>query len=108
MDIVVKMYDLSLLLPDEEKYGLKSQMRRSAVSIPSNIAEGCSRPSEKAFSYFVEVALGSAFELETQLLLSQRIGYFRDEHLGEILPLLSLFERKGNALLSKLKDRFEE
>ncbi len=60
--IVTQVYKLSKSLPSEEKYGLRSQICRSAVSIPSNIAEGCSRNSETDFKRFLEIALGSSFE----------------------------------------------
>ena len=66
--IVKQIYRLAEWLPVEEKYGLKSQICRSAVSILSNITEGCSRNSQIDFKRFLEIALGSSFELETQLL----------------------------------------
>ncbi len=66
--IVKQVYRLAESLPVEEKYGLRSQICRSAVSIPSNIAEGCSRSSQIDFKRFLEIALGSSFELETQLI----------------------------------------
>ena len=63
MNIVVCIYKLTALLPKDETYGLKTQLQRAAVSIPSNIAEGCSRNSEPDFKRFLEIAIGSAFEL---------------------------------------------
>ena len=69
ISIVKKVYQLSASLPSEEKFGLRSQICRAAVSIPSNIAEGCSRTSEKDFQRFLEIAIGSAFELEPQFIL---------------------------------------
>ena len=74
MDLVVEVYRIVQLLPKEETYGLSDQMRRAAVSIPSNIAEGSGR-SEKDFAHFLSIALGSLFELNTQIMLSERIGY---------------------------------
>lgn len=73
MDMVVEVYDLIKLLPTNEKYGLSDQMRRAAVSIPSNIAEGQSRNSSNEFGYFLSIARGSCAELETQLILAQRL-----------------------------------
>ena len=70
--IVKQVYRLAELLPVEEKYGLRSQICRSVVSIPSNIAEGCSRNSQIDFKRFLEIALGSSFELETQLIIIRR------------------------------------
>ncbi len=71
-ELVNDIYDASNALPSDEKFGLKSQIRRSAVSIPSNIAEGCSRRTNKDLARFLEIAIGSSFELETQLLIAKR------------------------------------
>jgi four helix bundle protein len=68
IDLVIKVYKLTNQFPTTEKYGLVSQINRAVVSIPSNIAEGCSRISNKDFQHFLSMALGSAFELETQLI----------------------------------------
>lgn len=68
-DLVKEIYALSGQLPNDEKFGLKSQIQRCAVSIPSNIAEGSGRKTNKEFLYFLNVAISSAYELETQLLI---------------------------------------
>ena len=73
MGIVKAVYGLAESLPEKEQYGLKNQICRSAVSIPSNIAAGCARGGEKDFKRFLEIAMGSAFELETQLLIVQQL-----------------------------------
>ncbi|MBT2556347.1 four helix bundle protein [Hymenobacter sp. ISL-91] len=70
LEIVAATYELARQLPREETYGLRSQMTRAAVSIPSNIAEGSSRTSEKEYRHFLEIALGSCFELDTQLIVA--------------------------------------
>lgn len=75
IDFSIKIYEITNGFPKEEIYGLSSQIRRCVVSIPSNIAEGAGRNSKKEFSHFLSIALGSSFELETQLILAQRIGY---------------------------------
>jgi four helix bundle protein len=72
MDIVDKVYDLVPMLPQEEKYGLRSQTARCAVSIPSNIAEGSTKRSVREYVIYIETSLGSAFELETHTLTVQR------------------------------------
>ena len=102
MEIVVDIYQVSNALPDTERYGLQSQMRRSAVSMPSNIAEGRSRRSDKAFANFLEIALGSAFELQTQLIVATRIGYLGENQLNALFELLDKFQRKTSSLLGKM------
>lgn len=83
--IVKEVYELCKNLPDDEKYGLKSQIQRSAVSIPSNIAEGSGRTSDKEFLYFLNIAISSSYELETQLLLCQEIFELNVETIVEKL-----------------------
>src|SRR3989338_3212105 len=75
VDFVVLVYQLLGKFPKNEQYGLTSQMQRAAVSIPSNIAEGKERQSDRDFARFIAIALGSLAELETQLLIAQRLGY---------------------------------
>src|ERR1700733_13543150 len=75
IDLVDNVYELTLLFPKEERYGLASQMQRCAVSIPSNIAEGSARHSTREFMQFISIARGSLAELETQLIIAQRRGY---------------------------------
>ena len=86
MEIVQDVYKFTQQLPGEEKYGLVSQMRRSAISIPSNIAEGAARRSSKEFVQFLHIAQASLAELDTQIELCVRLGYFNNEK--------ELFERK--------------
>lgn len=84
-DIAVKSFKLTASFPREEKFGISSQITRAAISIPSNVAEGSSRSSEKDYNRFLEISLGSTYELETQLLISQAVN-FGDENLStEIL-----------------------
>ena len=85
MDIAVNCFKLTEDFPKEEKYGLSSQITRAAVSIPSNIAEGSSRSSEKDYARFIEISLGSSYELETQLLIAQRLTYGDQQLLGQTL-----------------------
>jgi four helix bundle protein len=75
IDLVTETYLKTKDFPKEEIYGLTSQIRRSAVSVPSNIAEGCGRKTSKDFSNFLGIALGSAFELETQLIICKNLGF---------------------------------
>ena len=84
MDFVTKLYKTTAVFPKEEMYGLSSQMRRAAVSIPSNIAEGAARKSNKEFIQFLHIALGSTVEIETQLIISKNLKFI-DEELFVIL-----------------------
>ena len=75
VDLVVTVYQITSTFPRDELYGLVSQIRRSAVSIPSNIAEGAARQTKREFQQFLHIALGSASELETQFIIAGRLGY---------------------------------
>jgi len=101
--IVKEVYRVSEFLPNIEKYGLKSQICRSAISIPSNIAEGCSRNSEVDFKRFLEIALGSSFELETQFLIIRELDLFPEEELNTLLNLLDKEQRMLNSFIEKIK-----
>lgn len=79
IELVTDTYLKTKNFPKEEIYGLTSQIRRSAVSIPSNIAEGCGRKTDKDFSNFLSIALGSAFEFETQLIICKNLNFISDE-----------------------------
>jgi four helix bundle protein len=92
MELATEVYKLTACFPKEEVYGLTSQLKRTAVSIPSNIAEGAARNSRKEFLQFLHIALGSIAELETQLLLAGEIGFLADSsimnHLERVRMLL--------------------
>jgi four helix bundle protein len=79
-----QVYELTAHFPKEEVYGLTSQVRRSAVSIPSNIAEGSSRSGTKDFIQFLSIVRGSAAELETQIILASQLGYCADDILSDL------------------------
>ena len=101
--LVKEVYGLSDLLPDIENYGLKSQICRSVISIPSNVAEGCSRKSDIDFKRFLEIALGSSFELETQLLIVQEVALIPKEDLNSVFNLLDKEQKMLNSFIEKLK-----
>ena len=101
--IVKEVYRLAAFLPVEEKYGLRSQICRSAVSIPSNIAEGCSRSSQADFKRFLEIALGSSFELETQFIIIEELSIISVEDIKKIMEQLNKQQKMVNNLISKLK-----
>jgi four helix bundle protein len=79
-----QIYKTTSSFPDSEKFGLTNQLRRASVSVPSNIAEGCSRSSNKDFSRFLEISIGSIYEIETQLLIAFDLGYIDQEKLDEL------------------------
>jgi len=79
MDLVVEIYQLTNTFPNNEKFGLSSQMNRSAVSIPSNIAEGSAKSSNKDFARFLEMSIGSSYELETELTIASKLNYIEHD-----------------------------
>lgn len=103
MDLTVQIYRLVKLLPKEELYALSDQMRRAAVSIPSNIAEGQSRYSNKEFIQFLNIAKGSNAELFTQLLICERVGYITPDELKTSKELSDEVARMLSTLISKLE-----
>jgi len=101
MNLVTQIYKIVKKLPKEEMYSLSDQIRRSAVSIPSNIAEGSSRNSKKEFVQFLYISLGSLCELETQLKICINIGYL--QNLEDIFLQTEKIKKMINALISSLK-----
>jgi len=87
MDLVEQVYELTSSFPSSEIYGLTNQLRRAAVSVPSNIAEGASRTGDKELLYFLNVAIGSIAEIETQLLIGVRLKYVDQQN--EIFDLIT-------------------
>jgi len=95
IEFVIAVYNCCKQFPKTELFGLTQQIKSCAVSIPSNISEGCSRDSSGEFSRFIQIALGSCFELETQLTISNRLNYLTDTSL---LQELTIIQKRLNAL----------
>ena len=93
MDIAKEIYVLTNEFPSEEKFGLTSQIRRAAVSIASNIAEGAGRYSDKEFAHFLSIASGSSFEVRTQLLIAASLNYITKEKVDPLVKRLSELEK---------------
>ncbi len=105
MELASEIYKLVKLLPKEETYALSDQMRRAVVSIPSNIAEGQGRDSTKEYIYFLNIARGSCFELETQLSICMNIGYFTSDNTVTAFELLMEIGKMLTSAINKLKSK---
>lgn len=84
VDLAVKVYEVSKSFPSEERFGITSQMRRSSVSVPSNIAEGTAKNTSKSFANSLDISLGESFELETQAIIANRVGILNDESFKDL------------------------
>lgn len=89
IDLVQKVYEVTKTFPKEEQYNLSSQMRRASVSIPSNIAEGFRRKYNKEYKQFLNIALGSCAEVETQVIISAKLGYLKEEDKNFLIELIN-------------------
>lgn len=101
--LVKEIYQITANFRAKERYALCSQIQRASVSIPSNIAEGSSRRSEIDFARFLEIAQGSTFEVETQLILANDIGYLQNKPLTEFLEELHSLQRQINKLITVIR-----
>ncbi len=99
--LVKDIYLLTKQLPEEEKYGLISQMRRASVSVPSNIAEGTGRSTGKEFMRFLDIAVGSSFELETQLILCLDLDFITENDFNELEVKVQEIQRMIHSLKTK-------
>ena len=105
MELVTKIYQVSNKFPRDEVFALTSQLRRAAISVPSNIAEGQGRSSRKEFIYFLGNAKGSLSEVETQILIARNLSYVSDEDLNTLLELSAEVGRILNGLLTSLREK---
>lgn len=98
VQFVKTIYIVTEAFPNNEKFGLISQITRAAISIPSNIAEGCSRTSQKDFSRFLQIGLGSSFELETQLEIAKEIGFINEQTYTDLILELNTIQKRIQSL----------
>jgi four helix bundle protein len=105
IELTKMVYLLTANFPDKEKFGLTSQTQRSAVSIPSNIAEGAGRDSINEFNHFLSIAKASSYELETQLILARELGYTNEEDLKPLMELINEIQKMLTGLKKSLKEK---
>lgn len=103
VELVVKIYQLTNKFPKSELFGLTNQMRRAAISIASNIAEGRCRGTKKDYTQFLRISLGSGAELETQIIISKRLNYITEIDIKESEQLLCEIMKMLNTMISTLK-----
>ena len=103
MEIAKMTYTVTGAFPKSEIYALSAQLNRAAVSIASNIAEGASRDSEKDFAHFLEISLGSSFEVETQLVIAKNLGYDKEGIISGLLDKIQRIEKQINQLIRKIR-----
>ncbi|MEZ5002277.1 MAG: four helix bundle protein [Chitinophagales bacterium] len=103
VDLVTDVYFTCENFPDSEKFGLTNQIKRCAVSIPSNIAEGAGRSTKKDFANFLHYAIASSYELETQLLISKNLNFIKDKKLELIEQKLISIQKRLYSLIKSLK-----
>jgi four helix bundle protein len=97
------IYEITSSFPETEKFGITNQLRRASVSVPSNIAEGSSRKSKRDFSRFLEIAIGSLYEIETQLIISKDLKFIRENELQKLLNNLESIIKMTSKFKSTLK-----
>jgi four helix bundle protein len=103
IDLVTDIYVVTTKFPDNERFGLISQINRASVSIPSNITEGAGRNSDKEFLYFLSVAHASSYEAETQLIISHNLNYLSAKELDVLLQKLNEWQKMSYSFQSKLR-----
>lgn len=103
VSLVTEIYVLTNNFPDKEKFGIVNQINRSAVSIPSNIAEVSGRLSQKEFVQFLGYAIASSFELETQLIIAWNLKYMTTKQKEEVIERLNIIQRKTRSLIKSLR-----
>ena len=104
IDLAVDVYKATVSFPPDERFGLTSQIRRAAVSIPSNIAEGAGRNSNKEFCNFLGIANGSSYELQTQIVISNKLGLLKDDVLNDLVKQTEELQKMNYAFQKMLSN----
>lgn len=104
--LVKEVYTLTKFLPDSERFGLTPQVQRSAISIPANIAEGCGKYSKKDFVRFLQISLGSAYELETHLILCEDLEFLSPEVADCVVEKIQILQKKIVSLIKYIKSNY--
>jgi four helix bundle protein len=104
VDLCVEIYRLSEMFPKTEMYGLSNQMRRAAVSVPSNIAEGAARQTKKEFMNFLHISQGSLSELDTQVIIANRLNYVTDQSYQKTCEKIETISKMITGLIKSLKE----
>lgn len=102
IDLAIRIYDVSGRFPSDERFGLISQIRRCAISIPSNISEGAGRNTKGEFKQFLGIANGSCYELQTQIVIAQKLGFIDDVDCNKILDSIDELQKMNYKLQSAL------
>ncbi|MGA2466114.1 MAG: four helix bundle protein [Thermodesulfobacteriota bacterium] len=105
MGLAKEVYQVTSSFPTDEKFGLTNQMRRAAVSIPSNLAEGHARSGTQEFKHFISMAIGSVAELETQILLSAELGYLNENRKSDLFEQLDIIGKMLRGLYKSLNKK---
>jgi four helix bundle protein len=104
VELSVTIYKVTSKFPSEEKFELVSQLRRASVSIASNIAEGASRNSDKEFIHFLSISTGSTYEIETQLIIANKLNYLTESELNELLTQITEIQKMIFSFSKKIKE----
>ena len=105
IELVKEVYRLTDNFPNNEQFGLTSQIKRAAVSIPSNIAEGAGRKSNKEFEHFLSISLGSCFELETQIIIGQELNFINSDNCNIVVELILEIQKMIRGLQKSLQPK---
>ena len=104
INYATQIYKVTATLPYFEKKGLCDQLQRAAVSIASNIAEGAARPSDADFAHFLDLSLGSAYEVETQLMIAHNVGYLNPDLYDDLLSIVVQIEKQISGLIKTIRN----